>query len=412
MRLSKPSENWVDEGARQSFRAARETLAEERAPRLRQARLPLWLQVDPFLAFCIVSLTAIGLVMVYSSSAAMSADRAGSTINYFRIQLIAAALGAIGGVVAMRVPMTFFSRNAKPILLASLIGLILVFVPGISSSKGGFHRWIRLFIFPFQPVEIAKIALIIYVARFLSSGNKSVRSLFQGVLPNVIVMLVVVGLLILQPDFGSAVLICAVVFTMLLAGGARVSHVVLLGILAAIPAYLLIVSDSYRFQRVTSFVKWIGGTAPTPDDKGYQIWQSYNALSAGGLWGTGLGEGIYKLFYLPAPHTDFIFAVIGEELGFIGGAAVIALFAALATRGVMISYRVRDPFMQMLAFGVTILLCLQAIVNIGMVLGLLPTKGFTLPFISYGGSSLMMTLIAAGMLLNVSRYAQPDEAER
>jgi len=369
----------------------------------------MWLQADPVLVFCVLALTVFGLVMVYSATAALSADRTGNSLALFRVQVIAAILGVIGAVVAMRVPMHFYARNAKNFVVGAAVLMLLVFVPGISQPTGGFHRWIRLFVFPFQPVELAKLAVVLYVAHFLSSGKKNIRRFFRGVIPNVIVMMVFVVLLVLQPDFGSAVLLCGVVFAMLLAGGARVSHVVILGIMAAIPAYLLIISDDYRYQRVMSFLKWIHGTAPAPDEKGYQIWQSYNALSSGGLTGTGLGEGIYKLFFLPTPHTDFIFAVAGEELGFIGAGTVIVLFSLLTTRGILVAIRLRDPFMQMVAFGITMTFAVQTIVNIGMVLGLLPTKGFTLPFLSYGGSSLMMSLITAGVLLNVSRYATPDE---
>lgn len=409
MLSNKLSTSWVDADAQRVFREARKAHLPERVQRPRQARLPLWLQVDPVLVFCVLALTVFGLVMVYSSSAALAAERTQNSLAFFRIQLIAALLGCAGAVVAMRVPMHVYARNAKNFVLVAIGLMLLVFVPGVSQPTGEFHRWIRLFVFPFQPVELAKLAVVLYVAHFLSSGKKNIRRLFRGVIPNVVVMLIFVGLLLLQPDFGSAVLLCGVVFAMLLAGGARVSHLVILGVLSAIPAYFLVVSDSYRYQRVVSFLQWIHGTAPAPDSKGYQIWQSYNALSSGGLVGTGLGDGIYKLFFLPTPHTDFIFAVTGEELGFIGASSVIGLFALLATRGIQMASRLRDPFMQMVAFGITMTFSLQAIVNIGMVLGLLPTKGFTLPFLSYGGSSLMMSLITSGVLLNVSRYATPEE---
>ncbi len=285
--------------------------------------------------------------------------------------------------------------------------MLAVYLPFIGLNVNGFRRWLDFGVFAFQPVEFVKLALILYVAKFLSSDRRSIRSLSKGVLPNVIIMLAFVVLLIAQPDFGSAVLLCAIVFAMLFAGGARLSHMLLLALTAGAPAWFLVAGSEYRLQRILTYIKWIGGTMPVPDDRGYQIWQSYNALSTGGLVGVGLGDSIHKLFYLPAPHTDFIFTVLAEELGFFGGATVVVLFVALVVRGIQTAMRVEDRFAKMLAFGVSTTLGLQALVNIAMALGLLPTKGFTLPFLSYGGSSVMLSLVMAGVLLNVTRLV-PD----
>jgi len=362
---------------------------------------------DPVLLFGVLGLLVVGIVMVYSTTAALSRDGWGGSAHYLIVQATAMALGLVGAALAATVRLEVYARHTKQAVAVAFVMMFAVYLPFIGMNVSGFRRWLDLGVFAFQPVEFVKLALILYVAKFLASDRHSIRSFYKGVLPNLLIMFAFVGLLILQPDFGSAVLLCTIVFAMLFAGGARLSHMLLLVVTGGVPAYYLVVGSEYRLQRVLTYIKWIGGTMPAPDDKGYQIWQSYNALSKGGLVGVGLGDSIHKLFYLPAPHTDFVFTVLAEELGFFGGAAVIGLFVAVVVRGMQTAMAVEDRFAKMLAFGVSTALGLQAVVNIAMALGLLPTKGFTLPFLSYGGSSLMLSLVMAGALLNVSRLA-PD----
>ena len=360
---------------------------------------------DPLLLFCVLGLMVVGVVMVYSSTAALSREGWGGSAHYLIVQLIATALGLVGATLAATVRMQAYSRHTKHLVAAAFVMMLAVYLPFLGTSVGGFRRWLNLGVFAFQPVEFVKLAMILYVAKFLSSDGRSVRSLWKGVFPNVVVMMAFVLLLVGQPDFGSAVLLCAIVFAMLFAGGARLSHLLLLASTAALPAYYLVVGSDYRLQRIRTYINWIGGTRTVPDDPGYQIWQSYNALSTGGLVGVGLGDSVHKLFYLPAPHTDFIFTILAEELGFLGGVIVVGLFVGVVVRGIQTAIRVEDRFAKMLAFGISTAIGLQALVNIAMALGLLPTKGFTLPFLSYGGSSLMLSLVMAGVLLNVSRLA-------
>lgn len=364
---------------------------------------------DSVLLFCVFGLLVIGTVMVYSTTAALSREGWDGSAHYLIVQVTATALGLAGAALAATVRMGAYTRHTKHIVAAAFVMMFAVWAPFIGLNVSGFRRWLNFGLFAFQPVEFVKLALILYVAKFLSSDRRSVRSWWKGVVPNVIIMLAFVVLLVAQPDFGSALLLCAIVFAMLFAGGARLSHLLLLASTAGVPAYFLIVGSEYRLQRVLTYIKWIGGTMPVPDDRGYQIWQSYNALSTGGLVGVGFGDSIHKLFYLPAPHTDFIFTVLAEELGFLGGVIVVSLFVGLVVRGIQTAIRVEDRFAKLLAFGISTALGLQALVNIAMALGLLPTKGFTLPFLSYGGSSLMLSLVMAGVLLNVTRLV-PDVA--
>ncbi|MDA1192560.1 MAG: FtsW/RodA/SpoVE family cell cycle protein, partial [Candidatus Poribacteria bacterium] len=235
-------------------------------------------RVDPILLFSVVCLLVIGLVMVYSASAALSAEETGNSLHYMQRQVVGAVLGGLLLFLALKLPVRFYSRHAKHAILLSVVLMLLVFVPFIGMPVGGFHRWIRLIVLPFQPVEFVKLAVILYVAHFLSMGKKNMRSFSKGILPSMIVMMLFVALLIFQPDFGSAVLLCGIVFAMLLAGGARLTHLGMLGAVTAIPGYFLIATNEYRAERFRTYLKWIGGTEIAPDDKGYQIWQSYNAF--------------------------------------------------------------------------------------------------------------------------------------
>lgn len=365
-------------------------------------------KIDQFLLLVTLALLVIGIGMVYSTSQTLGYkyyDK--DSLHYLRIQLIACLLGLSGMIFSAYFDYKYYKRLAKPMLIGSIILLLLVFSRlGISvkndTAGREFRRWIGIFGQRFQPVEIAKLVLIIYVAQFLSNKNDRIRSLTRGVLPNILVLLVLFFLIYAQPDFGSAVLISTVVVIMLFAGGARTSQIALIAIIACFFLYLSIESDEYKLQRIQSFINsW-----QNPQTSSYQVEQSLNALAYGGLSGVGIGQSIYKLFYLPCPHTDFVFAIIGEEMGFFGGFMVIVLFMALVCRGFQIAMKVNNLFGSMLAMGISSMLGLQTIVNIGVVTGVLPTKGITLPLISYGGSSLVLTLVSIGILLNISRHIE------
>jgi cell division protein FtsW len=253
-----------------------------------------------------------------------------------------------------------------------------------------------------QPTELAKLVLVLYLADFLARRQAVIGNLWRGVIPPLVVTGGVAGLILLQPDLGSAVAVVGVVLCMIFVAGARLVHLGLIGALALPVVVMAVFTASYRLRRVLTFLDpWAD-----PRGAGFQIIQSYLALGGGGLLGRGLGESKQKLFYLPEPHTDFIFAILGEELGFVGAVVTVALFGLLLWRGIRVGLRVADPFGALLAFGVTALLVNQAVVNLGVVVGLFPTKGLPLPFVSSGGSSLLVAMAAVGLLLNVSQRAE------
>jgi cell division protein FtsW len=338
-----------------------------------------------------------GLVMVYSSSSIMAEQRFGSQ-GYFLLRQAAAVLVGLGVlVVSSRVRVRFLEKIAVPFLIVSAALLVAVLVPGIGVRVGGAQRWIHLPGFNVQPAELAKLALVLFAARMLSRKGEQVRQFFTGFLPLVIVGLGVVLLLLLQPDFGGAVTVLALVATMLFVAGTRLAYLGY-GVLAGIPALAaLVLSSPYRRTRFLAFLDPWQERAGS----GYQIVQSFLAFGSGGLTGVGLGDGRQKLMYLPEAHTDFVFSVIGEELGLVGVAVVVALYALLLYRGIRIAIQAEEPFAAFTALGVTSLIGLQAIINMSVVTGLLPTKGLTLPLLSYGGSSMIVTLAGIGILLAV-----------
>ena len=348
--------------------------------------------------------------MVYSSSNMLAYELYDENVyRYVTVQLFACLLGLIGMFAASYFPYQYYHRYAKQILLLSLMSLVLVFSPigySVRSATGQeFHRWIRIAGMQFQPVELTKLGLVIYVSHSLSSKGDKIHSLTRGVLPNIFILAITFILLYKQPDFGSAVLLSLAVIVLLFVGGARPSQIILVVGIACFFIYSSIQGDAYKMQRIQDFLN----SLKHPYETNYQVTQSLNALALGGVFGAGVGNSIYKLFYLPYPHTDFIFAILGEELGFIGGFGVITLFMLLIWRGIHIARRATDEFACLVAIGITAFIGLQTIVNVGVVTGMLPTKGITLPFISYGGSSLLISMVSIGVLLNISRGMESQE---
>ena len=342
--------------------------------------------------------------MVYSSSNMLAYKLYNeNSYHYLKMQLIACLIGLGGMFVASYFPYQYYQRYAKLILILSLIGLLLVFSPighDVRSAGGiKFHRWIRIASLQFQPVELTKLGLIIYVSQFLVSKHNQIRSFTRGVLPTILILSVTFVLLYKQPDFGTAVLLSLSVLVLLFVGGARLSQIALVVAIACFFIYSSIQDDAYKMQRIQGFLS----SLKFPYDGHYQVNQSLNALALGGLFGSGIGNSTFKLFHLPHPHTDFIFAILGEELGFVGVVTVIFLFMLLIWRGIHIAQHSTDSFGGLMAIGITTLIGLQTAVNIGVVTGMLPAKGITLPFISYGGSSLLVSLFCIGILLNISR---------
>lgn len=359
---------------------------------------------DAVLLFITVLLVGIGVTMVYSSSAVLSQERFNDSYYYLKRTILFASLGFAFMTAALKIPYRLYCRLAYPILFVSLILVFLVFVPGVGRTIGGATRWISLGFVSFQPSELAKVAMIIFLAYSLEKKEERIESFRIGVVPHLIMMFVVAGAILSQKDFGAAVMIAAITWLMLFAAGAKISY--LFGMVAALMpfAYMFLSGEGYRKRRILAFLN------PWSDQygAGFQIIQSFVAFNEGGWFGRGLGEGRQKLFYLPEAHTDFIFSVIGEELGLIGVILTIVLFALFCYRGLRIALHAPDLFGRYLATGCTLLICISAVFNIAVVMGLLPTKGMTLPFISYGGSSLTVLLAVVGILLNVSSYRKVD----
>lgn len=353
---------------------------------------------DVVLLLMVVALTSFGVVMVYSASSVMAAKNFHDGAYFLKRQGLFALIGFAAALVAMRVDYQIWRKLAVPLLLVSLVLLVAVLIPGIGGKVKGASRWIRLPGFNLQPSEFTKIALILYLAYSIDKKQDRIRSLSAGFLPYMVVLMILLGLLLKQPDLGAALTLAAVTILMLFAAGTRL--VFILGsAMVALPfvAYLVITS-SYRLKRIKAFLN----PEQDPTGIGWQIIQSKYAFGAGGVFGQGLGEGKQKLFYLPEAHTDFILSVVGEELGFIGVLIIIGMFFILVQRALRIAMATQDTFARFLALGIAVLFAIEATVNMGVVTGLLPTKGLALPFLSYGGSSLLVSLFAVGILLNIS----------
>lgn len=357
---------------------------------------------DYWLVISIVLLVAIGVVMVYSSSAVFAADRFQDAYYFLKKELVFVGLGGCLAFVAAKLPYHWWRYMVYPLLGVSLLFVLLAYVPSLRSVAAGAARWVQLGPLRFQPSELAKLAVIIFLAYSFEKKGDKMQRFGIGVLPHLFVgglfMLLILG----QRDFGSAFVIGCLLLCLLYTAGVRKVYLLALG-LAALPlAYFAVANVAYRRQRILAFLD------PWSDryGSGFQIIQSLISFHQGGVWGRGLGEGQQKLFYLPEAHTDFIAAVLGEELGLSGMLILLVLFGVFAVRGLRAAWRAPDLFGSYLALGITLLIAWQAMANLAVVMGLLPTKGMVLPFISYGGSSLLVTLLAVGILVNVSSYTR------
>ncbi|WP_019378519.1 stage V sporulation protein E [Virgibacillus halodenitrificans] len=357
---------------------------------------------DYILLGVIISLLIIGIVMVYSSSYIWSEYKFGDSFYYLKRQLLFATAGIFSMFFVMFIPYSTWMRYAKVILLSCFILLFLVLIPGVGMVRGGAQSWIGVGAFSVQPSEFMKLGLIIFLATFLSKNQKKITSFKEGFFPSIILIFTAFGLIMLQPDLGTGMVLVLTSMIMVFVTGARLSHFFGLATLGLIGFVGLIISAPYRISRITAFLNpW-----EDPLGDGFQIIQSLYAIGPGGLLGLGLGESLQKYFYLPEPQTDFIFAILGEELGFIGGSVVICLFTLMLWRGIKISLEAPDLFARLLGLGVVSMLSIQAMINISVVIGLIPVTGITLPFLSYGGSSLTLTFCSVGILLNISRYTR------
>ncbi len=350
-------------------------------------------------------LTAIGIVMIYSASAIYANERFGDTTYFLKRHLVYVFAGVALGAFVASMDLGWVRRHAKQLLTFMLVLMVLVLIPHVGASVSGARRWFKLFGFSLQPSEFLKLALIFYLADFLDRRRETLADLRHTVVPAVVVLGLCSGLVFLQPDLGTAVTLALVALLLFFAAGFRIAHLTLL-VLSALPvlAYAML-SKPYRRKRILAFIDpW-----NDPRGVGFQIIQSFLALGSGGLFGVGLGRSQQKLFFLPESHTDFIFAIIGEELGFVGAAAVLLLFAVFIFSGMVIVFRSKDLFTQLVSLGLVCLIGLEVVINIGVSTGALPTKGLSLPFISYGGSALIANMVVLGLLWNISRQALERE---
>ena len=357
---------------------------------------------DLTLALATLMLLAIGLVLIYSSSAILAMGRSGDSFYYIKRQLVFAVAGVIALIAILRLQQDDMRDFSGLLMIAVLAMLALTLVPGIGKVAGGARRWLGAGPFRFQPSELAKIALVIFSADRLSRPQPKRFSWKAGIGAVVVATGLTAGLTLLEPDFGSAVMIVLISAGMLFCAGLDPKLLLWPAALGIPAAVLLVLHSAYRMRRVEVFLNpW-----KDPNGAGFQIVHSMMAFGTGGLLGQGLGQGKQKLYYLPEPHTDFIFSTAGEEFGFIGCITLVALFMLLLWRGFMVALKTKDNFLKLSSLGITLMLGLQVVVNLFVVLGLAPTKGTTLPFLSSGGSALIVDLMAVGLLLNFSKSSR------
>jgi len=359
---------------------------------------------DRLLIISTLLLVVLGVVMVYSTSYVVAMKRFGDEYFFVKKHLTYALAGVVMMIISSRLPYEFYRKMAYPILIVAALFLICIYIPGIGFTAGGARRWIRLGPIAFQPSEPAKLAVIFFLAYSLAVKRDKIKTFSPGFLPNIVIPGVIIGLIMFETDLGTSLALAAIVFLMNFSAGVRKRY--LFGSLALLGMGLWFVvhNFSYMMDRILIFLDpW-----KDPEGKGFQMVQSFLAFGSGGISGVGLGEGRQKLFFLPEAHTDFILSVIGEELGLIGVAGVIAFYVLFLVCGVKVALKARDLHGQYLALGLTFMIVMQAAMNMAVVMGLLPPKGLPLPFISYGGTALMVNMIAVGILLNI--YIRENEA--
>lgn len=354
---------------------------------------------DMVLLGTILALLGIGFIMVYSSSSVRGYLLYDDPYHFLKMEVIWAITGLIAMAISMVVDLRMLRRFVKPTLFIAIALLIAVKIPGIGRTVNGADRWIGLGPISIQPSEVIKLSMVLVMSHILALDPHKIQSFRKGVLPILGLLGVIAGLVMLQPDLGTTLVIAATAFCLLIAAGARVAHIVSLAGIGLGLVVAAIAAAPYRMRRIFAFLDpWAD-----PLGKGYQTIQGLLALGPGGLFGLGLGQSRQKFLYLPENHTDFIFAMVGEELGFVGASLVILLFFLFAWRGFRVAMRAPDAFMGFLAVGLTAMVSVQAMINMGVVSGVLPVTGITLPFISYGGTSLVFTMLGVGVLLNISR---------
>lgn len=354
-------------------------------------------KIDKILLISVIILSLFGLLMIYSSSSIWATYKYNNPYKYLKSQAIFLILGYFIIFITSKVDYHLYKKYSNHILIISIILLILVLIPGIGTIRNGSRSWFGIGSFGIQPSEFAKLGLIIFTSKYLTRNK--IKDIKSSVLPILLIVLLIFGLIMLQPDFGTGVIIVITIVALLFVSGVNMSFFIKIGLLGLIGVVILVIIAPYRLERITSFLNpW-----KDPLGSGFQIIQSMYAIGPGGLLGMGLGNSIQKHFYLPEPQTDFIFSIISEELGFAGILIVTTLFITIIYRSITISIKQEDNFAKYLSFGITFSLAFQTLLNLMVVVGLIPVTGVTLPFLSYGGSSLLISLLSIGIVLNISK---------
>ncbi|CAM4259756.1 stage V sporulation protein E [Paenibacillus tarimensis] len=357
---------------------------------------------DIWMIAAIAFILTMGIVMVYSASAVLAFHDFGDSYYYVKRQLLFAALGIGAMIFTANTDYWVWRRMGLAALLVCFGLLLLVLIPGVGVVRGGARSWLGISSFGIQPSEFMKLAMVIFLAKYLSDKQQTIVHFTKGLLPPLGIMGAAFGLIMLQPDLGSGAVMMGAALLVIYTAGARLKHLMSLALVGVAGLVGLIIAAPYRMQRITAFLDpW-----QDPLGAGYQSIQSLYAIGPGGLVGLGLGMSRQKYNYLPEPQTDFIFSILSEELGFIGGSALIILFLILVWRGMRTAIMAPDLFGSLLAIGIIGIVAVQVFINIGVVIGMMPVTGITLPLVSYGGSSLTLLLTALGILINISRYSR------
>lgn len=355
---------------------------------------------DIKLFISVIILSLFGILMIYSSSSVWSKYKFGDEFHFFKLQTLFFLIGLIFMLVISKINYMIYLKNANKILLICFILLILVLIPGIGTLRNGSRSWFGIGGLGVQPSEFMKLSIIIFTSKYLSKNLKEIKSVKKGVFPILFLVIIIFGLIMLQPDLGTGAIILMTVVGMLFVSGASMNFFVKIGVLGLVSLTGLIVAAPYRIKRIVAFINpW-----SDPLGSGFQSIQSMYAIGPGGLLGFGLFNSIQKHFYLPEPQTDFIFSIISEELGIFGIVIVALLFIFIINRCINIAIKCNDLFGKFLVFGIIFQISFQALLNLSVVVGLIPVTGVTLPFLSYGGSSLIITMASIGIVLNISRY--------
>lgn len=355
--------------------------------------------------FCVLALVVIGIYEVYSSSNVWALYKENDSLYFFKRQLGFGVIGIIGMFIAMKIKLNYIFKYYKYILYIGMMLLILVLIPGIGIVRGGSRSWFGIGSFAIQPAEFFKASIIVYGSVYLADHYKKTKNFLKGIVPLLFVAFIGFALIMLQPDLGSGVVMIGAVVIMSVVSRASIKNYLKLGILGVLAFAFLVISAPYRMNRITAFIDpW-----QDPLGTGFQIIQSLYALGPGGLLGSGIDGSIQKHFYLPEPQTDFIFAIFAEEFGFIGCVIVLLLFGCLIVNGFKIARKTNDLKSSFLAVGITSLIAIQVVINLCVVVGLFPVTGITLPFFSYGGSSLVLILFLSGLLIGIDRKVENNE---